>query len=146
MQVKFTLTRPGAVMPAYATPGSAAADLCAAIDAPLTVKPGERVMIPTGVAIQLPGAHWVAILCARSGLAVKRGLTLSNGVGVIDSDYRGEVQAGLVNLGQEAYTIEPGERIAQLMILPVAQAEFTQAEQLDETSRGAGGFGSTGRL
>lgn len=146
MQVKFTLTRPGAVMPAYATSGSAAADLCAAIDAPLTVKPGERVMIPTGVAIQLPGAQWVAILCARSGLAVKRGLTLSNGVGVIDSDYRGEIQAGLVNLGQEAYTIEPGERIAQLMILPVAQAEFTQAEQLDETSRGAGGFGSTGRL
>ncbi len=145
MKVKFTLTRPGAAMPVYATPGAAAADLCAAIEEPLTLEPGERALVPTGVAIQLPGPEWVALLCARSGLAVKHGLTLSNGVGVIDSDYRGEIRAGLVNLGKEAYTVEPGERIAQLMLLPVAQGCFEQVEQLDETDRGEGGFGSTGR-
>ena len=103
-------------------------------------------MIPTGIAIQLPDAGYVALVCARSGLAVKQGITLSNGVGVIDSDYRGEIQVGLVNLSQTDYTIQPGERIAQLMILPVVQAAFAQAEQLDETNRGEGGFGSTGRL
>ena len=98
------------------------------------------------MAVQLPGPQWVALLCARSGLAVKRGLTLSNGVGVIDSDYRGEIGAGVVNLGEEPVTVEPGERVAQLMILPVAQGTFVQAETLDDTHRGAGGFGSTGRL
>lgn len=146
MQVKFKLTRPGAKAPVYATPGAAAADLCAVLDRPLTLEPMARAMVPTGVAIQLPGPEYVALVCARSGLAIKRGLTLSNGVGVVDSDYRGEMQVGLVNLGPEAYTIQPGERIAQLMILPVAQAAFLQAEALDETQRGEGGFGSTGRL
>lgn len=146
MQVTFKLTRPNAKAPAYATGGSAAADLCAVLDEPMTLKAGSRAMIPTGIAIQLPDASYVALVCARSGLAVKQGITLSNGVGVIDSDYRGEIQVGLVNLSQTDYTIQPGERIAQLMILPVVQAAFAQAEQLNETNRGEGGFGSTGRL
>lgn len=143
--VRFRLTRPGAKTPFYATPGAAAADLCAVLDAPLTLPPMGRTMVPTGLAIQLPGPEYVALVCARSGLAVKHGLALSNGVGVIDSDYRGEIQVGLVNLGSETYTLQPGERLAQLMILPVAQAAFVQADTLDETERGAGGFGSTGR-
>ena len=142
---RFRLTRPGAKAPFYATPGAAAADLCAVLDAPLTLPPMGRAMVPTGLAIQLPGPEYVALVCARSGLAVKHGLALSNGVGVIDSDYRGEIQVGLVNLGSETYTLQPGERLAQLMILPVAQAAFVQADTLDETDRGAGGFGSTGR-
>ena len=143
--VRFRLTRPGAKAPFYATPGAAAADLCAVLDAPLTLPPMGRAMVPTGLAIQLPGPEYVALVCARSGLAVKHGLALSNGVGVIDSDYRGEIQVGLVNLGSETYTLQPGERLAQLMILPVVQAAFVQADTLDETDRGAGGFGSTGR-
>lgn len=143
--VRFRLTRPGAKAPFYATPGAAAADLCAVLDAPLTLPPMGRAMVPTGLAIQLPGPEYVALVCARSGLAVKHGLALSNGVGVIDSDYRGEIQVGLVNLGSETYTLQPGERLAQLMILPVAQAAFVQADTLEETDRGAGGFGSTGR-
>lgn len=143
--VRFRPTRPGAKAPFYATPGAAAADLCAVLDAPLTLPPMGRAMVPTGLAIQLPGPEYVALVCARSGLAVKHGLALSNGVGVIDSDYRGEIQVGLVNLGSETYTLQPGERLAQLMILPVAQAAFVQADTLDETDRGAGGFGSTGR-
>lgn len=145
MQLLFKRTRPGAKLPACATPGAAAADLCAVLDAPLTLLPGGRAMIPTGIAIQLPGPGYVALVCARSGLAVKKGITLSNGVGVIDSDYRGEIQVGLVNLGEEEYAVQPGERIAQMMILPVEQAVFAEADALDETARGAGGFGSTGR-
>lgn len=145
MQVKYRLTRPGAQPPAYATPGSAAADLYAVLAAPLSLAPGQRAMVPTGLAIQLPGPQYVALVCARSGLAIKHGLTLSNGVGVIDSDYRGEIQVGLVNLCSHTYTIQPGERVAQLMILPVAQAAFQQAPRLDDTQRGQGGFGSTGR-
>lgn len=145
MQLLFKRTRPGAKTPAYATPGAAAADLCAVLDSPLTLLPGGRAVIPTGIAIQLPGPEYVALVCARSGLAVKKGVTLSNGVGVIDSDYRGEIQVGLVNLGEAGYVIQPGERIAQLMVLPVEQAVFAEAAALDETARGAGGFGSTGR-
>lgn len=143
--VKYKVLDARAKVPAYATPGAAAADLCAVLDAPLTLPPMGRAMVPTGLAIQLPGPEYVALVCARSGLAVKHGLALSNGVGVIDSDYRGEIQVGLVNLGSETYTLQPGERLAQLMILPVAQATFVQADTLDETDRGAGGFGSTGR-
>lgn len=146
MQLIFKRVRPGTKTPVYATPGAAAADLCAVLDAPLTLAPGGRALVPTGIAIQLPGPQAVALVCARSGLAVRQGITLSNGVGVIDSDYRGEIQVGLVNLGETAYTLQPGERIAQLMILPVTQAAFTEAEALEETARGAGGFGSTGRV
>ena len=146
MQVKIQLTRPEARFPQYATPGSAAADLYAVLEQPLVLEPGQRAMVPTGIAIQLPDAGWVALVCARSGLAVKQGITLSNGVGVIDSDYRGEIQVGLINLSVASYTITPGERIAQLMLMPVAQASFQQVEQLEESQRGEGGFGSTGRV
>lgn len=145
MQLLFQRFDPSAKTPVYATPGAAAADLCALLKAPLTLAPGGRAAVPTGLAIQLPGPQFVALVCARSGLAVKHGVTLSNGVGVIDSDYRGEIRVGLVNLGPEPYTIQPGERIAQLMVLPVARPDLAEAEQLDPTARGAGGFGSTGR-
>lgn len=144
--VKYKLLDPRAKAPAYATPGAAAADLCAVLDEPLTLAPGQRAMIPTGLAIELPDASCVALVYARSGLAIKHGLTLSNSVGVIDSDYRGEIRVGLVNLGGEVYTIAPGERVAQLCIAPVWQAAFVQADALNDTARGAGGFGSTGKL
>ena len=144
--VKFKLLDPRAKAPAYATSGAAAADLCAVLDAPLTLAPGRRALIPTGFAIELPGPECVALVYARSGLAVKHGITMANGVGVIDSDYRGEVKVALVNLGDAAYTIQPGERVAQLCIAPVWQAAFVPADTLGDTARGAGGFGSTGRL
>lgn len=144
--VKYKILDPRAKAPAYATAGAAAADLCAVLDEPLTLAPGQRAMIPTGIAIELPDAGCVALLYARSGLAVKHGVTLPNCVGVIDSDYRGEVQVGLINLGSEPYTVAPGERIAQLCIAPVWQAAFVQADELGGTSRGAGGFGSTGKM
>lgn len=131
--------------PAYATPGSAGMDLRACIDGPVTIRAGERGMIPTGLAIALPGSEWVALVYARSGLAIKHGLAPANCVGVIDSDYRGEVVVGLLNSSGEDYTVEPGERVAQLVIMPVTQAVVRVTDTLDETERGAGGFGSTGR-
>ena len=146
MQVKYKLLDPRAKAPAYATPGAAAADLCAVLDAPLTLEPGQRAMVPTGLAIELPGPDCVALVYARSGLAIKQGVTLSNCVGVIDSDYRGEIKVGLVTLGAAPVTLSPGERVAQLCIAPVWQVAFTPAEELSDTDRGAGGFGSTGRL
>lgn len=146
MQVKYKLLDPRAKAPAYATPGAAAADLCAVLDAPLTLEPGQRAMVPTGLAIELPGPDCVALVYARSGLAIKQGVTLSNCVGVIDSDYRGEIKVGLVNLGAAPVTLAPGERVAQLCIAPVWQAAFAPAQELSDTDRGAGGFGSTGRL
>lgn len=132
--------------PAYATPGSAGMDLRACIDAPVTIPAGDRRMIPTGLAIALPGSEWVALVYARSGLAIKHGIAPANCVGVIDSDYRGELVVGLLNSSREDYTIEPGERVAQLVIMPVTQAEITVTDTLDETERGAGGFGSTGKV
>ena len=144
--VKYKILDPRAKAPAYATAGAAAADLCAVLDAPLTLAPGQRAMVPTGLAIELPDANCVALLYARSGLANKHGLTLPNCVGVIDSDYRGEIKVGLINLGSEPYTVTPGERIAQLCIAPVWQAAFVQAGELGGTARGEGGFGSTGKL
>ena len=131
--------------PTYATPGSAGMDLRACIDAGVTVAPGEQVLIPTGLSIALPSADYVALLYARSGLAIKHGLSPANCVGVIDSDYRGEVVVALRNYGKEPYTVEPGERVAQMVITPVVQANITVVEELDDTARGAGGFGSTGR-
>ena len=102
-------------------------------------------MVPTGLAMALPSADYVALLFARSGLGIRKGVCLSNGVGVIDSDYRGEIGVGLVNLSQEAYTVQPGDRIAQLMVVPVERPTVSLVEDLDDTSRGSGGFGSTGR-
>ena len=132
-------------LPKFATAGAACMDLCACIDAPVTLEAGVRALIPTGIAIALPSADYVALVFARSGLGIKQGVCLSNGVGVIDSDYRGEIGVGLVNLGQSAYTVQPGDRIAQLMVTPVVQPTVVQVSELDDTDRGAGGFGSTGR-
>lgn len=131
--------------PFYATAGAAAMDLCACIDAPVEIAPRALVSLPTGIAIALPSADYVALVFARSGLGIKHGVTLSNGVGVIDSDYRGEIRVGLTNLSDAPYTVQPGDRIAQLAVMPVARAELTIVQELDETERGAGGFGSTGK-
>jgi len=131
--------------PAYATAGAAGMDLRACLDAPLTLEPGDRVGVPTGFAIALPGPEWVAYIFARSGLGIKNGITLPNCVGVIDSDYRGEIIVALTNLSDTPYTIQPGDRVAQLVISPVVQAQISLVDELDETDRGAGGFGSTGR-
>ena len=112
--VKYSVLSPLAKVPAYATAGAAAADLCAALEEPLTIAPMQRVLVPTGLAIELPDAGCVALVYARSGLSIKHGLCMANGVGVVDSDYRGELKVPMVNLGREAYTIQPGERVAQL--------------------------------
>ena len=136
--VKYKKLDPRAVVPQYATPGAAAADLCALLDAPLTLAPMQRALVPTGLAIELPDA-------GCSGLSIKHGLCMANGVGVIDSDYRGELRVPMVNLSDTPYTIQPGERVAQLCIAPVWQAAFTPADALSDTDRGAGGFGSTGK-
>lgn len=144
IKVKIKNLNGDAPIPAYQTPGSAACDLCAAIGSPVTIEPGRSALIPTGIAIA-PEESCVCLLFARSGLAVKHGITLSNSVGVIDQDYRGEIKAALINHGSEAYTIQPGERIAQMMFVRFAQAQFIPAETLDETERGDGGFGHTGK-
>ena len=143
--VKYKKLDERAVVPAYATAGAAAADLCGALDEPLTLAPMQRTLVPTGLAIELPGPECVALVYARSGLSIKHGRGVANGVGVVDSDYRGELKVPMVNLGAEAYTIQPGERVAQLCIAPVYTAAFVPAEELGDTQRGAGGFGSTGR-
>ena len=130
--------------PFYASAGAAAMDLHACLDEPVTIAPGELVRIPTGIAIALPSPEYVALVFARSGLGVRHGIALSNGVGVIDSDYRGEIQVGLTNLSHTPYTISPADRIAQLAVVPVVQVNPVPVEDLDETERGSGGFGSTG--
>ena len=143
--LKMKKVRENAIIPKRATAGSAGLDLCACIDEPLTVKAGERAVIPSGIAIALESSEVVALVFARSGLAIKHGISLSNSVGVIDSDYRGEICVGIINTSREDYTVNPGERIAQLVLTPVIAAEPVEVESLDETERGAGGFGSTGR-
>jgi len=130
-------------LPQYETAGSAGADIRAAVDAPLRLEPGQRALVPAGFAMALP-AGYEAQVRPRSGLAVKNGITVLNAPGTIDSDYRGEVRVPLINLGDEAFTVERGMRIAQLVIAPVVQAGFNEVGDLDETERGAGGFGSTG--
>ncbi len=131
--------------PYYASKGAAAMDLHACLDETVTIPAGKRVMIPTGIAIALPSADYVALIFARSGLGIKHGIAPANCVGVIDSDYRGEIKVGLQNHGEADFTIRPGDRIAQMAIMPVMQVEMTQVDDLDETERGAGGFGSTGK-
>ena len=145
INVKILLSR-GMEAPAYATEGSAAIDLRAAIDegTTVTIEPGERALIPTGLAISPETKGVVAIVAARSGLAIKQGICLSNGIGVIDSDYRGEICVGLHNTSRVPFTVNRGDRIAQMMFMPVLAAKLIQAASLDETARGAGGFGSTG--
>lgn len=120
-------------------------DLYACIDSPVTLGAGEKAVIPTGIAIELPSAELAAFVFARSGLAIKHGIGLLNGVGVIDSDYRGEICVGVINQLAEPYTIAPDERIAQLVIMPVSLITPVEAQSLDDTARGEGGFGSTGK-
>lgn len=145
MNVKLKLTR-GMSAPEYATPGSAAVDLRAALEENETVvlAPGARALIPTGLAISPESSGYVAIIAARSGLGIKKGVSLSNGIGVIDSDYRGEICVGLINHGEEPFEVRRGDRIAQMMFMPVETANFIITDTLDETERGAGGFGHTG--
>lgn len=142
VSVKFL--RPGAVLPTYGSPEAAGADLYACLDAPLTIAPGQTVPVPTGLALEVPKGC-AGLVYARSGLACKRGLAPANKVGVVDSDYRGEILVMLHNHGSVPQTIEQGDRIAQLLITPVLTPAYTQVAQLTDTVRGAGGFGSTGK-
>ncbi len=145
INVKIKLVRESALVPEYATNGSAAVDLRSAADEPVTIEPHGRAMIPSGIAISPETSGVVAIIAARSGLSTKYGITLANGIGVIGSDYRGEISVSLINRSDAPYTIQPGDRIAQLMFIPVLHAAFIKASELDETERGIGGFGSTGK-
>ena len=142
---KVRRLRENAKLPFRATEGSAGMDLYACIDSPVTLGAGEKAVIPTGIAIELPSAELAAFVFARSGLAIKHGIGLLNGVGVIDSDYRGEICVGVINQLAEPYTIAPDERIAQLVIMPVSLINPVEAQSLDDTARGEGGFGSTGK-
>ena len=136
---------PAAKLPTYGSEAAAGADLYALLQAPLTVAAGETVLVHTGVALALPQGT-VGLIFARSGLATKRGLAPANKVGVIDADYRGEIMVALHNHGASSVTVEPYERIAQLVILPYVTADFALSEELDDTVRGTGGFGSTGTV
>ena len=131
-------------LPYYATDGAAAVDLHACIDAPLTIPAGGQVVVPTGLAVAIPEGY-VGIIAVRSSMGVRHGITLSNAIGVIDSDYRGPLGVGLRNTTGEDYVLQPGDRMAQLMVVPVLRPEIRLVDELPETARGAGGFGSTGR-
>jgi len=146
LQVKVLDPRVGRdfPLPHYATPGSAGLDLRACIDAPLAIAPGESHLIPTGIAIHLDDPGLAAVLLPRSGLGHKHGIVLGNLVGLIDSDYQGQVMVSCWNRGRAAFTIQPGERIAQMVVVPVVQVRFEVVEQFTESHRGAGGFGSSG--
>ena len=147
LKIKALSPKIGREIPApfYASAGAAAMDLCACMDQAVEIPPRGLVTLPTGIAIALPSAEYVALVFARSGLGIKHGVAPANCVGVIDSDYRGEIMVGLHNAGESDYTVQPGDRIAQLMVVPVVQAQVQMVEELDDTARGAGGFGSTGR-
>lgn len=133
----------GAIIPEYKTAGAAGADLCALLEAPLTIPAGRSAMVPTGLFFEIPEGYEVQVR-PRSGLAAKNGVTVLNTPGTIDSDYRGEIKVILINLGTDDFTINNGDRIAQMIIAPVIQASFTITDSLSETQRGSGGFGSTG--
>ena len=141
-KVRYQKLDSRAVEPKYGSADAAGADLYAIMDAPLTLKPGQTALVHTGLAVEIP-AGFVGLVCARSGLATKRGLAPANKVGVIDADYRGEVMVALHNHSAEAQTIDQGERVAQLVLVPYLTAAYEQAEDLSDTDRGAGGFGST---
>ena len=143
--IRIKLLRENAKMPAYGSQWAAGADLCAAVDTPITIEGGQTVLIPIGIAMEIP-VGYAGLVYARSGLATKRNLAPANKVGVVDADYRGEIFVPLHNHGSAPQTIEPGERIAQMIITPFLAAQFLEAEELSETPRGEQGFGSTGRL
>lgn len=143
-RVQFKKLRPDAIVPKYMTPGAAGLDLSAAIDEPIELQPGERKMISTGLAVAIPPGFEGSVR-PRSGLARDHGVTLVNSPGTVDSDYRGVVAVILINHGASIVTIRAGDRIAQMVIAPVAHADVVEVDELSETARGAGGFGSTGR-
>ena len=143
--IKIKKVRENAKIPTRATVGSAGMDLYACIDEPITLKKGDTAVIPTGIAIGLDDPHYAAFIYSRSGLAIKHGIGLLNSVGVIDSDYRGEICVGVIKQTDPEYTIQPFERIAQMVIKPVELPEIIEVDELDDTERGVGGFGSTGK-
>jgi len=147
LQVRILDPRVGSEfpLPHYATPGSAGLDLRACLDSPLTLAPGQAQLIPTGISIHLDDPGLAAVLLPRSGLGHKHGIVLGNLVGLVDSDYQGQVMVSCWNRGQSAFTIEPGERIAQMVVVPVVQVDFEIVEEFDLSHRGDGGFGSSGR-
>ncbi|MGZ5132011.1 MAG: dUTP diphosphatase [Caldimonas sp.] len=145
VEVRVLDARIAEQMPAYATAGSAGLDLRACLDAPLTLAPGEAKLIPTGLAIHIADPQLAAMILPRSGLGHKHGIVLGNLVGLIDSDYQGPLMVSCWNRGAGAYTVQPLERIAQLVIVPVVQASFRVVDSFDSSERGSGGFGSTGR-
>ena len=143
IDVKIKYLSDKAIKPEYSTDGSLGMDLSAALTEPVTMKPGDRMLIPLGFSIQIP-TGFGAFIFPRSGLSYKKGISMSNCVGVIDPDYTGEVMVSAINHSKEDYIINPGDRIAQLLFLPVEKANFVEADELDDTERGGGGFGSTG--
>ncbi len=147
IQIKILDSRVGSrfPMPRYATDGSAGLDLCACIDDPLTIRPGETHLVPTGFAIHIGEHHLAAMILPRSGLGHRNGIVLGNLVGLIDSDYQGQIFVSVWNRGRETYTIEPGERIAQMIFAPVVRVDFEVVEEFEESHRGHGGFGHTGK-
>jgi dUTP diphosphatase len=147
MQVRILDPRLGreVPLPSYATAGSAGLDLRACLDAPLRLEPGQAELVPTGLAIHVDDPGLAAVLLPRSGLGHKHGIVLGNLVGLIDSDYQGQVMVSAWNRGKEPFTIQPGDRIAQLVVVPVVQVQLEVVEAFDESARGAGGFGSSGR-
>jgi dUTP pyrophosphatase len=142
--IKVKKLSPNAILPTYGSAEAAGADLYACLDAPVTIQPGETAWIPTGLALEVPKGC-AGLVYARSSLGVKRGLAPANKVGVIDSDYRGQIHVVLLNHGKTEQTIQHGERIAQFLITPVLTPAYVEAEELTDTDRGAGGFGSTGK-
>jgi dUTP pyrophosphatase len=132
-------------LPHYATPGSAGLDLRACLDAPLTIAPGETVLVPTGLSIHLADPGYAAVILPRSGLGHKNGIVLGNLVGLIDSDYQGQLMISTWNRGNQPFVLNPFERLAQMIVVPVVQAQFNIVEEFGESERGAGGFGSTGK-
>lgn len=143
MQIPVKLLRPGAILPQYMTPQAAGMDLCAALASPICLRPGERQLIPTGLAMAIP-AGFEGQVRPRSGLALRQGLALVNAPGTIDADYRGEIGIIMINHGQESVTLNPGDRIAQLVIAPVVRGQLLAVEDLEQTQRSEGGFGHTG--
>ncbi|MBW7924670.1 MAG: dUTP diphosphatase [Burkholderiaceae bacterium] len=145
LDVRILDPRLAAQMPAYATKGSAGLDLRACIDAPLMLEPGAAQLLPTGLAIHIGDPHFAAMILPRSGLGARHGIVLGNLVGLIDSDYQGPLMVSCWNRGRDAFTIEPLDRIAQLVVVPVVQVQWNVVDSFDESARGTGGFGSTGR-
>jgi dUTP pyrophosphatase len=146
LEVRILDDRIRSMLPQYATPGAAGLDLRACLDAPLTLRPGDSQLVPSGIAIHLGDPSFAAVVLPRSGLGAKHGIVLGNLVGLIDSDYQGQVLVSVWNRGSAAFTIQPLDRIAQLIVVPVVQVEFEVVEEFAASARGAGGFGSTGKV